>query len=98
MEIFKCLLTGSCCFTQYCITERTPQPVENRRLQQKSLNVFGLALEDLFQQIVQHKLVGARKGLDETSNVLIPLHGERGQLQAGDPALRTRLQDCKLVW
>ncbi len=49
-------------------------------------------MQDLFHQIVQHEMVAAGEGLDEAGDVLMSLHGKRGQLQAGDPALGAGFQ------
>ena len=48
--------------------------------------------QDLFHQIVQHEMVAAGEGLDEAGGVLMSLHGQGRQLQAGDPAFGAGLQ------
>ena len=37
--------------------------------QQEGLDGFGLALQDFFQQVVQHKVVAAGEGLDKAGGV-----------------------------
>ena len=54
--------------------------------------MFRLAQKHLFDQVVQHEAVAAGEGLDERGGVGAPLHGERGQLQAGNPALGAGFQ------
>ena len=56
-------------------------------LQQESVDVLGLTLQDLFDQVVDDVAVVARESADEPRNVIPPLHRERGQLEASDPAL-----------
>jgi len=51
-----------------------------------------LLSQDFFHQIVQHEMVAAGEGLDEAGGVLMSLHRERGQLQAGDPAFGAGFQ------
>ena len=74
------------------IAQRTAQPVENGGLQQEAAHAFRLALKNLLDQVVQHEAVAAGEGLDEAGGVRSPLHGERRQLQAGDPAFGAGLQ------
>ena len=51
------------------ITQRAAQPIENRGLQQETADTFGLALQDFFHQIVQHKAMAAGEGLNEAGGV-----------------------------
>ena len=53
---------------------------------------FGLTLQDLVDQIVHDVAVVAGESPDEPGNVLVALHRERGQLQAGNPAFGARFQ------
>ena len=66
--------------------------VEDRCAQQESLDLFGLLLQDFFDQIVQHEMVTAGERFDEAGGVFLPLHRNRSQLQAGDPTLCAGLQ------
>ena len=74
------------------ITERAAEPVENGGPQEEGLDALGLMTQDLLGQVVQHKAVAAGKRTDETGDILLPLHGQRSQLQAGDPAFGAALQ------
>ena len=74
------------------IAQRAAQPVEDGGLEQEAADTFGLTLQDFFDQIVQHETVSAGEGPDEPGGVLSPLHRERGQLQAGDPAFGAGFQ------
>src|SRR5919112_1892277 len=74
------------------IAQRATQPVENGGLEQEIPDTFGLALQDLFDQIVQYVAVVSSESPDEPGNVLPPSHRERGQLQAGDPTFRADFQ------
>ena len=58
----------------------------------EGLDACGLLLQDFFKEIVQHETVAAGEGLDEARSVLMPLHGNRGQLQAGNPAFGAGFQ------
>ena len=53
--------------------------------------MLGLAFEDLLGQKVQDVAVASGEGLDEAGEVLTVSHGERRQLQPGDPAFRALL-------
>ena len=53
------------------IAQRTAQPVENGGLQQEAADTFGLALQNLFDQIVQDKTVAAGESLDKTGACLL---------------------------
>ena len=54
--------------------------------------MFGLALQNLFDQIVQHETVAAGESLDKTGFVCSPLHRECSHLQTGDPAFGASFQ------
>ena len=73
------------------VAQGAGQPVEDGRLQQESLDAFGLLFQDFFNQIVQHKVVAAGKRLDKAGCVAAscvqgPLQGKGSQLQTGNPA------------
>ena len=68
------------------IAQRAIQAVENGGLEQEAADRFGLALQDLFDQIVHDVAVVSGECLDEPGNILVSLHRQRGQLQAGNPA------------
>jgi hypothetical protein len=54
--------------------------------------LLGLTLEDFFDQVVDDVAVIAREGADEPGNVVPPLHRERRELEASDPAFGPRLE------
>ena len=91
-EIFQGFLPGSRGVEQNSVTQRAAQAIEDGCAQQKSLDAFGLLLQDFFNQIVEHEMVAAGEGLDEASDVLMSLHGKCGQLQTGNPALGAGFQ------
>src|SRR5215213_3643646 len=80
------------------ISQRAAQPLENRGLEQELPDTFGLALQDLFNQIVQDVAVVSSESLDEPGKVLPAPHRERRQLQADDPAFRTGFQGADLFF
>jgi len=47
-------------------------------------------------QVFRHVDVTAGKGLDETGDVIASLHRERGQLQTGNPTLRSSMPSLEL--
>src|SRR5512143_2601344 len=71
-------LPGARCIAQEGIAKRPAQAIEDGCAQQKSLNVFGLLMQDFFNQIVQHEMVAASESLDKTGGVMMPPHGNRG--------------------
>jgi len=54
-------------------------------------------VENFFNQIIQHESVAARERLDEAGGVFLSLHGDRGKLQAGNPAFRAGFQRSNLL-
>ena len=79
------------------ITQRPAQTVQHRRSQKEIQRAFRSLVENLLGQIAHDVPVAARERLDETGDVVAALHGERGDLQAGDPALGARFQRLDLV-
>ena len=53
---------------------------------------FGLALQDLLDQVVDDEAVVAGESGDEAGDVVTSLHRQRGQLERGDPAFGPALQ------
>jgi hypothetical protein len=80
-----------------CIAQRTTQPIENRGLQQKAPDAFGLALQDLLDQIVHNVPVVSGKSPYKAGNVLSPAHGEGRQLEPYDPAFGAPFQCGKIL-
>ena len=92
-EIVERLLAGGWRhLAQDGVTQRAGHAVQNRSPQQEGLNAFGLALKDLFDQIIQDVVLAAGEGRQEAGNIFTPPHGERRQLQPGDPPLGAALQ------
>ncbi len=79
------------------IAERSAQLLENGGLQQEVPDRFRLSPQHFFDEVIQHKTVAARERLDEAGRIRVALHGKRGQLQAGDPALGPRFQRGDIV-
>ena len=63
----------------------------------KLRTAFGLTLQDLFDQIVHDVAVVSGECPDEPGNILLALHGERGQLQSGNPAFGARFQRVDIL-
>ena len=74
------------------IAQRAAEPVEDRGLQQEAADLIGLALQDLFDQVVDDVAIVAGEAGDEAGDVVSPLHRERRQLERGDPAFGAALQ------
>ena len=83
------------------IAQLPTQTVENGGLAQEVSHTFGLALEHLFDQIVDDIPVVASESLDESAHAGCPLdapaHRECRQLETGNPAFGARLQDANLL-
>ena len=58
---------------------------------------FGLALQDLLDQVVDDVAVVPGEAGDEAGDVVSPLHRERRQLERGDPPLGAPLQRCDVL-
>ena len=97
IEVFEGLLTGGRGVEQHGITEGAAEPIEDGRPQQEGLHGFGLPLEDFLDQVVEHEVVAAGERRDEARGVLTALQRDRGQLQAGDPALGPGFERGDLV-
>ena len=91
--------------TQACLThrplhhriaQRRAHAVQDGGAQQKGLNVGGLALQDLFQQIVLHQPMAAGEGLDERLGITAPRQRHRGHVQASGPAFGARIERLNL--
>ena len=54
--------------------------------------MFGLPMQDLFDQVVDDVAVVPREARDEAGDIVAPLHRERRQLESGDPAFGAPLQ------
>ena len=71
------------------------EQIEHRRLEQEPAHAGRLPVQDLLDQIVQDEAVAAGEGVDESGDVLggrAGGDGQRGQLQSGGPALRSRAE------
>ena len=79
------------------LAQRAAQPIENGRLQQEAPDLFGLMLEDLFDQVVHNVPVVSGKSPDEPGDVLAPLHRECRQLEPRNPAFGAGLQRANLL-
>src|SRR5918994_4794300 len=74
------------------VAQRGAHTFEHGGPQQEPPHAFGLAFEDLLGQEVDDVAVAPREGSDEARDVLALAHGEGGQLEGGDPALRDLLE------
>ena len=68
------------------LAQRTIQALEDGCLEQEGAHMLGLALQNLFNQVIHDIAVIAGEGLDEPGNIVLTLHRKRGQLQTGNPA------------
>jgi hypothetical protein len=75
------------------VTERPTEAIEDRGVEQKSLDRFGLLADHLVGQIVDHLPVVPGKGPDKGRAVRLALQRKGCHLQPGDPALGPGLQD-----
>jgi hypothetical protein len=55
-------------------------------------DLIRLALKHFFGQVIDDEAAAAGEGLNEVAGRLMPLQGQRGQLQTGDPAFGARFQ------
>ena len=74
------------------LAQRAAQAVEDGGVEQEAADSGGLAPQHLLHQIVHDVAVIPGERPDEAGGVRAPLHRERGELQAGDPALSALLQ------
>ena len=79
------------------ITQRTGEPVQDGGLDQERLDLVGLTLQDLLGQVVDDIAIVSREPGDEACHVLALLHGERRELERGDPALGALLECGNVV-
>jgi haloacetate dehalogenase len=77
---------------QSLVVQRDQEQVGALQLIEDHLDMRRLAGEDFFGQIVHHKAIAAGERADEASQVAAIAHGQRRQLQPGNPALGARLQ------
>ena len=79
------------------VAERAGQAIEHRGLEQECPDLFGLASEDLLDEIVDDVAVIARERPDEPGDIVPSPQRERRQLEPGDPAFGARLQGSDVV-
>ena len=79
-------------FTGHGVAQRAVQPIQQAGAQQEGADLFGLPLQYLLDQVVDDVAVIAREAGDESADVRASLHGQRRQLERGDPALGPSLQ------
>ncbi len=72
------------------------QAREHRCTQEEVANGFGLAVHDLFDEVVDDMAVVTGEPVDEPRGVLAPLERQGGQLQRGGPPLGPALQRADL--
>src|SRR3989304_8124945 len=84
-EGFQRVLPGRCRVEQNRIAKGTAQTFKDGCPQEEVLDALGLPMQDLLKQVVKHETMRAGEGVDEACWVRKTLHGERGQLQAGNP-------------
>ena len=82
--------------TQDRVAQRAAQAVEDGGAQQERLDLGGLSLQDLLDQVVQDEAVAAGEGADEAGGALAgtraSLQGDGRHLQPGDPAFGAGLE------
>ncbi len=69
------------------VGERAADPPQDRGAEQEPLDPFGLALEDLGEQVVRHRTLAAGELGDEPLGVRVTGERHRGEPQARDPPL-----------
>ena len=78
------------------IAQGAVQPAQNGRLQQEVPKVFGLTLQDLFDEVVDDVPVIPGEPRDEAGDVVSALHRQCRQLDRRDPAFGTHLECCDI--
>src|SRR5664279_4033640 len=73
------------------VAQWAAQPAQDGGLQQEAPDMFGLTLQDLFDQVVDDVSVVPGEACDESGDVVSALHRERCQLERGDPPFGTPL-------
>ena len=79
------------------ITEWRAQSIQDAGLQQEILDIFTLTIQHLFQQVVHDIVMAATERRDEGLWIITTLQGECGELQSGDPAFGTCMQERTLL-
>jgi hypothetical protein len=69
------------------VAQRSRQPLQDRRLQQKAADLIRLALQHFLGQIVKDVAVAAREGRHEPGHIGVLPKRQAGQLQPGHPPL-----------
>ena len=59
---------------QNSVTQGATQAIEDRSVQQESLDACGLLVQDFFNQIVQHEVVTAGERIDKAGDIFMSLH------------------------
>ena len=70
------------------IAQGRTQAVEEGGVEEEGLDGGGLLVQHFFDEVIQHKVVAPREGVDEVGRLFVPLlalHGEGGQLQTRNP-------------
>ena len=96
-EVFQRCLPGTSGSEQHGFTQ---EPHRRSRIDVRNKNVWmlrRLLMQHFFQQIVEHEMMAAGERPDEAGGIRSALHGERGQLQTGDPAFGAILQRGDVV-
>ena len=78
------------------IAQGAGQPAQDGGLQQEVPKVFGLTLQDLFDQVVDDVAVIPGEPRDESGDVVSALHRQCRQLDRRDPAFGTHLERCDI--
>src|SRR2546422_678693 len=63
------------------ITQRSAHAIKDGCLEQEHLEMDRQLVQDLFDQVIDHKAIAAAEGGDKAGVICTVLHGERGQLQ-----------------
>src|SRR5260370_35768189 len=74
--------------SRHRLTERTRHPLQDRGLEQKGLDGFGLMNQHLFDQVVNNVAVVTSERPDESWAVRATAQRQCSQLKSGNPTLR----------
>ena len=76
------------------IAQCAGQTVEDGSVPEKVPDGLGLALQDLFHEVIDDVAVIPGEARDKPGDVGLPLHRKRRELQRGDPPFCSPLQRC----
>ena len=86
----------SCLALRDRVTQGRAHALQDRRVQQKRLNVCGLASQHFFKQVILHRAMAAAELLDERVSVAAPRQRHGGHLQTCRPRFSAQFEGLNL--